>query len=166
MIAILFILLFVALFFLPLVPGLLELRWPRDARPLPIDQDYSNTPRQSGQAFRERLRPFLEKVGSAVPYRAQVVLRQRPETLEVRPTVDVPAGSRASSVLVSLGKAKVGRGGEVGEIYAQGDAELGEAVRVSAVACDGDLELGPQCQVKRWIDVEGRLGIGPRCDLG
>jgi predicted acyltransferase (DUF342 family) len=156
---------FLALLFLPFVPGLIELRRERDVDPLPIQSDNTKDPRHFGHAFRALLERHILDHEGAFPLRTEIKLR-RTESLEVHEEVAIPPGETNSSILVSMGDATIGREARVREIYARGDARVNEAVRVRGLACDGSLIMQSGCVVERWIDSEGNASVGAGCDLG
>src|SRR5262249_6810072 len=51
---------FAAFVFLPMLPGLLELRRSADATSLTIDQNYSRDPRYMGKSFRAKISSVLQ----------------------------------------------------------------------------------------------------------
>lgn len=150
---------------LPFLPGLAELIRRKDTKPLELSAAVKRDPRYFGKAFRNLLRPHLERVGSEPPYRVEVVLR-RPEVLTIYGDLHVPAGSSEGVILAALGAAVVDRGARLRETYVRGDVRMGPGAVVRALAGDGDIVLDEGCQIDRWIDTEGNLLAGPGCNLG
>ncbi len=156
---------FLALLFLPFLPGIIELRQKRDVDPLPIQSDNTKDPRHFGHAFRALLERHVPDHEGSLPLKTEIKLR-RTESLEVHEVVSIGPGESSSSILVSTGDATIGREARVGEIYATGDARVKEAARIRGLACDGSLIMQPGCVVERWIDSEGNSSVGAGCDLG
>jgi predicted acyltransferase (DUF342 family) len=156
---------FLALLFVPFLPGLIELRQRRDVAPLSIQSDNTKDPRHFGRAFRALLERHVPDHEGLLPLKTEIELR-RTESLEVHEEVSVGPGETSSSILVSTGNATIGREARVGEIYATGDARVKEAARIRGLACDGSLIMEPGCVVDRWIDSEGNASVGSGCDLG
>jgi predicted acyltransferase (DUF342 family) len=156
---------FLALLFLPFLPGIIELRQKRDADPLPIQSDNTKDPRHFGHAFRSLLEGHVLDYEGSLPLKTEIKLR-RTESLEMYEAVSIPSGEMNSSILVSMGNATIGREARVREIYARGDARVKEAARVRGLACDGLLIMEADCVVERWVDSEGNASVGAGCDLG
>jgi predicted acyltransferase (DUF342 family) len=156
---------FLALIFVPFLPGLIELRQGRDVAPLSIQSDNTKDPRHFGRAFRALLERHVPDHEGSLPLKTEIQLR-RTESLEVYEELSVGPGETSSSILVSTGNATIGREARVGEIYATGDARVKEAARIRGLACDGSLVIQPGCVVERWIDSEGNASVGAGCDLG
>ena len=149
---------------LPFLPGLRELRRPKDAEPIRIDESFTRDPRFFGDSLRRKLAPFLEDLPE-LPARLAVELR-RPETLAVYQDLHVPEGAHEDALVVALGAASLGRGARLDETWVRGDAEVGEKAQVRALACDGGVTLGEGARILRWIDVEGHLLAETGADLG
>lgn len=150
---------------LPLMPGLVELLNPRDDEPLAIDQTYARDPRFFGRSLRAKLRPFVERAKASLPYREEIKLR-RPEMLEVHRDLQLPARSKSSSILATIGLLEIGGGSRLGELYAQHAATVAPGATIRSLACDGDVFIGDDCNVLRWADAEGDVSCGERCELG
>jgi predicted acyltransferase (DUF342 family) len=153
------------LFALPFLPGLVELRRPRDNSPLEIDRRFTRNPRYFGEAFRAKLSPFLLDLGSERPCTMRIELR-RPERLVVHDTLFLADGAKETSIMVALSDAELGRGSRMADTWVRGDAALGAGARVRALACDGRVVLGNDCVIDRWIDAEELLVVGRGCSLG
>ena len=153
------------LLMLPFLPGLRELRRPKDDQPVRIDESFTRDPRFFGNALREKLAPFLEGIGDEPPYRLEIELR-RPETLAVYGDLHVPESAHEDVVTVALGAASIGRYARLGDTWVRGDAELMPGAAVRALACDGQVTMQPGARILRWLDAEGHLLADREADLG
>jgi len=149
---------------LPFLPGLRELRQPKDAEPIRIDESFTRDPRFFGNSLREKLAPFLEGLPE-LPARLAIELR-RPETLAVYADLRVPEGAHEDALVVALGVAVLERGARLDETWIRGDADVGPGAHVRALACDGQATLREGARILRWIDVEGHLLAEAGSDLG
>lgn len=153
------------LLLVPFLPGIRELRRPKDDEPIRIDETFTRDPRYFGNALRQKLAPFLEERPPELPARMEIELR-KPEILAVFDDLHVPEGAREDALAVALGAAAVGRDARLAETWVRGDAELESGAVVRALACDGQLTLGAGAKIQRWVDVEGHLLAEPGADLG
>jgi predicted acyltransferase (DUF342 family) len=155
---------FAGLIALPFVPGIVEIRRPRDSTALSVVQDNTKEPRHFGMSLRERLQPFIAEVDELPSYR-EIQLRNR-ESLEVHENLQIPESGHTSSLLVARNRLEVGMGATISEAYGMGDVVVGSKARIRGLAVDGALTLGSDCKVERWIDAEGKIKAGEQCDLG
>jgi len=149
----------------PFLPGVRELRRPRDAEPNRIDETFTRDPRFFGNSLREKLAPFLEGLPELPVVRLAVELR-RPETLAVYTELHVPEGAHEDALVVALGAATLERGTRLEEMWIRGDADVGPGAQLRALACDGQVTLGAGARILRWLDVEGNLLAEAGSDLG
>jgi len=140
------VIVFAALFAIPLLPGLREVRRPRDDGRLEIPEGYTREPRYFGRAAR-----------------ASAALR-----LADAPAVPVRIGDGASAGGDVLGRSHVtvGDGARLADIYAGGDLTCGAGTTAGAACSDGDATFAPNCTIVRWVDAAGDLRAGRGCDLG
>jgi len=156
---------FVLLLIVPFVPGLIEVYWPRDTYPLPIDTGYVKDPRYLGRSLRRILGAALQGVGKQ-DGRHRVTM-SRDETVEVFQRLDLADGTATDLVLYVRGELRTGRGVTLRrDAWSHGDAVLGPGTSLRTLACDGSLSLGEGCVVTRWLDAEGDLTAGRGCTLG
>ena len=157
--------LWVILLLIPFLPGILELRRPRDAAPLFIDMEYTKDPGYFGKSFRGVIKKYLrsdllhpELMSSAL---------SRKEKILVSPSRTVPAGRNVNHILCIAGdliseeKAYFRK-----EIYATGHVVLGPENVVQALAADGTVTLGMHTSVLRWADAGQAADIRAGCNLG
>jgi hypothetical protein len=148
----------------PLVPGLQELRHPRDRGPLDLEIP-GDRRRAPGTAFRARLRALAERAGDPLPVRVPLGGR-RARWVEVHASLRVPAGGRADRLLVVRGEAHLGEASRAGRLWVQGDARLGPRGRVRALAGDGNVVLEAGAIVEVWCEARGTLHAGSGARLG
>jgi predicted acyltransferase (DUF342 family) len=150
---------------LPFLPGLRELRKPRDAAPLGIDMERTKDPGFFGNSFRALLSRARADAGDG--YGVRALNLSHVEDAEIVPALAVPAGGRMERLAVVDGEFSAGRGAHLEkEIFAAGRAAVGDGVSLRALACETELELGRDVQVLRWIDARGDIRTGRDCDLG
>ncbi len=161
----LLLLTFAALILLPFVPGLIEVYWPRDRYPLPVNTGFSKDPRFYGRAARELLAAALD-VDAVAPGRHEVEM-SKPETVEVRDDWDLEAGAATDAVLVARGTLAVGEGAVCElELFARGDAKVGSDAVLRTLSGEAGATLARGVRLQRWLDCEGDVAVGPGVDLG
>jgi len=153
--------LFGAAVLVPFMPGIKELRRPRDNASLPIDSDYVRNPRQ----FAIALRRLLMEQALQAPGAAAARLPNG-ERVATRRDLRVRADETVKGIVGVSRDLDAAAGASIQEAWVWGDATLGARVRIRGLACDGRLVLGPDCKVGRWIDCEHDVDVGTGCDLG
>jgi hypothetical protein len=153
--------LFVFAMLLPFIPGIRELRRPRDTLSLPVDDGYIRNPRHFARALRNRLAPQV----ATAKGEGEISLR-RHERITIYDLLVVPPGATAPDLLVVRHDLDAAAGASIREAWVQGDAYVGAGVRMRGLACDRSLRLGPKCSVDRWVDSEHDTHVEPGCDLG
>jgi len=157
--------LWLVLLFIPFLPGIRELRRPRDAAPLFVDMEYTKDPRYFGKSFRSVIRKYLDADLHQQELR-KVPLTRQEETL-VSPSRTVPAGGKFNQILCISGDLMSGEGAHFRkEVYASGKAILGSDTVMQAVAVDGALMLGSHATVMRWADAGEAAEVGDGCTIG
>jgi acetyltransferase-like isoleucine patch superfamily enzyme len=151
---------------MPFVPGLRELRKPKDAEPLKVDLTFVRRPRYFGTALRDRIRARLEEgIPDELPARVVIEMREA-EILAVHRDLDLEPNTSSGDLLTALGVATLGAGARVRELYAVGGARIGPGAQVRALACDGEVRLLDGARVLRWVDADGNVFAEPDVDLG
>lgn len=151
------ILAFFGLLLLPFLPGLLELKFPKDARPVRIDMEYIREARYFGLQFREQVHQKLARETEERGPLAQTGLQ---------PIVTIGPERTAGGLLMALDHIELGRGAQINEAYSYGEVNVEDDAVVESLASDGPMRLGNNVTVKRWVDAEGDLIVGNGCDLG
>ncbi len=163
--ATLLLLTFALLILLPFVPGLIEVYWPRDRYPLPVDTGYTKDPRFFGRAARDILAGALD-VAAVAPGSHEVEM-SKAETVEVHDDLELPAGTAQAAVLVVRGELAVGAGATCDrEVFASGRARVGEGATLRTLAGDADVALAAGVTMQRWLDADGDVTVGEDCSLG
>ena len=140
------VILFAALFAIPLLPGLREVRRPRDDGRLEIPDGYTREPRYFGRAGRASVAERLADA-PAVPVR-------------------IAAGAREGGDVLGRGDVTVGDGARVANVFAGGDLTCGIGSIARAACSDGDATFAANCTIARWVDAAGDLRVGRGSDLG
>jgi predicted acyltransferase (DUF342 family) len=153
------------LILLPFLPGLREIRKPKDDEPLRIDMNRTKDPRYFGRSFRALLKEARE--GREREYGIGPLTLSRLEEAETAPSLSVAAGAKVARLLIIDGNFTAGAGSSFEkEIYAGGKSVVGEKAAFRALAGDGEVTLGREVKVLRWVDALGDLDAGSGCDLG
>ncbi len=149
--------------FLPLLPGLLELRRGQDDDPLKIDTGYARDPRFLGKSMRNKMTPFFTDTEGEdrVPF-----LNRKGEFASVVDSLDVGDHSHIDDIVLSRGAFSVGDHSALLDVYAKGTVYVGASSRLRTLAADGNAIFGPGTQVIRWIDVDADCMIGDGSELG
>lgn len=159
------LILFAAMLVLPFLPGLLEIRWPRDRYPLRVDLDYAKDPRHLGRRLRQLLRAGVGPGAAAAGTRD--VKLSRPERVDVSGARTLAADSVCDAVLLVQGDLMADTGCRLREdAYVLGAATLAARCDLRTLACDGDVRLGAAVRVHRWLDADGEVWAGEGADLG
>jgi cytoskeletal protein CcmA (bactofilin family) len=163
-----------ALFTLPLVPTLIELRLKRDGQPLKVVQGFAGEIRHFSYGFRKYIGNVLEPLQKCVasgstargtmPDGDQYLLLGRADEAHL-----VSAGRNATTCqsVVAAGTDVVFPDGMtfVKEIYAAGKFTGGEKTEFRAVLGEKDIQLGRASTVIRWAHAVGALRAEHDCDL-
>ena len=163
--AVVIILIFSGMLFLPFWPGLRESLWPRDEYPLPVNLQYSKDPRHLGHSFRRIL--FEGLGGHAAAEAIRTVRLSKDETVEIRSDCRIETGLTLPHILLVQGDLQTpSRVTFHKELYVAGSASIGRHCRLRSLACDADAILGPQIRISRWIDANGDIRVGAESRLG
>jgi predicted acyltransferase (DUF342 family) len=155
---------FFILLLLPFMPGIVELRRPRDAGPLFIDMEYTKDPRYFGKSFKGIMKKLAR---SDVGLGMSSVSLSRREVIQVAHTQRVNKGKQFNHIFCIVGD--IATAEKVcfrKEIYVTGKASIGAKNMVRAIASDGKVFLDSKTTVIRWIDAEESIEIREGCDLG
>jgi predicted acyltransferase (DUF342 family) len=180
---------FFMMLFTPFVPGIIEYYWPKDDKRLPIDLNYVKDPRYFGIAFRAKMRnaiqsgdgveqaqdkgafsrAFKRLIDSVIQAGAKMFDGKisKKEKIEVSMSRTIAKGETLDHVLYVSGDLSVGSDAKLkNDVLVTGKAEVGTGCFVRALCSDGDLSLSRKVDVLRWIDAEGSILVGQKCDLG
>jgi hypothetical protein len=154
---------FAAMLVLPFLPGLAEIRRPRDRYPLLVDLDYAKDPRHLGRRLRGLLHAGLAD-GVVGMHQVQMSKANR---VEVTADLSLAPDSACDDVLYVRGALDAGRGTRLREdAYVLGDAALQAGCDLRTLACDGEVRLGADTKVRRWLDADRDVWAAEGCDLG
>jgi hypothetical protein len=158
------LILFVLVLTLPAIPGILEVRKPKDDGRLHIPEQYVRDPRWFGQSFRRKLAPFVETARNNSEGRAE--LRMRTDE-EVRWATDlvIPEELRLRGIGVGE-RVTVGAGAGIRDAYALEHLEAGQGVIARTLTSNSTMHLGNAVQILRWIDADGDIDVDYGTDLG
>ncbi len=153
---------------LPFIPGWLELRRPKDDKPLRIDGNYQKNPFFFGDSFYGLLQKGMPKEFPSGRSEQEIVL-SRPEKVLIvsEPNWDCESTSHNMLIYVDGNMQTVDRASFRKEVFTSGNATIGDGVRMQAILCHGNLSLGKDSRVIRWVDVRGNsLITAASCRLG
>jgi predicted acyltransferase (DUF342 family) len=163
-IAIIFFL-FLILLLLPFLPGILELSKKKDAEPLFIAMDYIRNPRYFSKSFKEMLIPALEKTNGETGFHN--IELSKNESIEICPSTEIPDEKEIHHLLYIQGDLVSGNRVYLGkEAYVTQNAVLGQNNVIQAMVAEGQISLGRETKIRRWLDAEGDIHVGERCNLG
>jgi predicted acyltransferase (DUF342 family) len=157
--------LFILLFFLPFLPGIIEIVRKEDADPLYIAMNYIKDPRYFGRSFKELLHQATDGFTS-VPGIRDIQLSKK-ESLETTGSMDILSAEEVDHLLcvqgdlVSRDKAQFDK-----EVYVTGNASMGPGNIIQVLAVGGNATIAADVVLKRWLDAEGDIDIGADCNLG
>jgi predicted acyltransferase (DUF342 family) len=156
---------FVALLFLPFVPGLIEVYKPRDQYPLPVNMEYTKDPRYLGKSAWSIVRKALAEHKDADGLHE--ITMHKEETVEVSGDRVVPRKSKLETLVYARGDLTL-QEGVVAEhdLFVEGAAHVAPGCQIRALACEGDVTLRRECTVTRWLDAVGAVDVGPECSVG
>jgi predicted acyltransferase (DUF342 family) len=160
--AILSVAAFIAVFALPLMPGLLELARPRDNSGLPIALNYARNPRFFSQSFRAKIALLRE----SRRFGRTAFLGRRDERAKLGTLLSLAPESTTSFVQIARDRLICGAGATMTDGYGAKSVLCGESVAARTLCSDGNIVLGKGCSVERWVDAESALDVGSGCSLG
>lgn len=157
--------LFVLLFILPFLPGIMELMRKEDADPLYIAMNYIKDPRYFGKSFKQLLNQATNNFTSR-PGIHEVQLSKK-EKLEIAGSTNIPAAGQLNHLLCIHGNLVSGEKAQFNkEMYVTGNSSIGSGSTIHVLAADGDVIIGEDVRLKRWVDADGDMDIAARCNLG
>jgi predicted acyltransferase (DUF342 family) len=164
MISIIFVL-FILFFFLPFLPGIIEIARKEDADPLYIAMDYIKDPRYFGKSFKLLLSRVTNGFTSA-PGISDILLSKK-ERLQTTGSMDVLNTGKVDHLLCVQGDLNShGNAQFHKEVFVTGNASMGPNNTIQVLAADGSITIAADLQLKRWLDADGDIDIGARCNLG
>jgi len=163
-----------AVFLLPLIPAIVELRLKRDAQALNVIQQYAGDIRHFSFGFRsyaaELLTPLQQCVDSGrtatgmLPHGDRFLLLGRPE-----PALLLPGGSseKVCDLVVAAGTDLTLPDGMtfMKEMYASRELIGGANCTYRAILGDGNVRLDCASAVTRWVHAAGTFQAEQDCDL-
>lgn len=156
--------LFLLAFALPLGKGFLEIVRPRDDGRLVVDREYSRDPRFFGNSFRAKIATLLA-IDAHVP-RTIAFLDRGDQEAYIAQTIDVATDAQVTDVLIATQTLRIADNATVLDVFGGSCVTLGRGVRAGTVCSDGSIDIGAGSTIERWIDAQGRLNVGPDCELG
>jgi predicted acyltransferase (DUF342 family) len=157
------ILAFLAVFGLPLLPGLLEILRPADSGALVLDRRYARTPNYFAESFRHRVSEALAHVNgdARVPF-----LRRKSEYARLEKDFVVASGVQQRDVIVASGRVLVNDGARLTDVVAEGDLFIGNDVEARSLVSAKSLHIGSRCSIGRWAHADGDLVVGGESHAG
>lgn len=157
--------LFFILLCIPFIPGIIELRRPRDSAPLFIDMEYTKDPRYFGKSFRSIMNKYVQSDSFLEGIR-EVPLSRREKVL-VSGSRTVTAGEQIRQILCVAGTLISEENVYFEkEMYVSGGVMVGSANILKALGSEGVITLGRHAQVLRWVDSTRSIEVGEGSHLG
>jgi predicted acyltransferase (DUF342 family) len=158
-------LLFIFLFLLPFLPGILELYRKEDAEPLFISMDYMRNPRYFGKSFKKLI--HRATAGFTLSPGMREIHLSKPETVELAHSFKVSGNREITHMLYVIGELVSDRNVQFNkEVYSTDNTIIGPNNIVRALASDLDITVSEGVQFQRWLDAEGDIEVGANCNLG
>jgi len=173
---IIFCLFVVFLFVLPLLPGLVELRFATDTKPLSVIQEYNTDITYFAKGFKTYLEKNFISFFSAeqklnVPIQ-QGILRDNTNFQIIRnrtiPVFNLQEISRAKTDWLIIADSALILPGQIffqKEIYSRNSISAGENSQFRALLAEENITLGKGCSILRWVHSGGSLFVDPNCNL-
>ena len=157
---------FVLMFFVPFLPGIIELYFPRDDQPLKIDMNYSKEPRYFDKSFKKKLAQALAATDMDDDGKLEVKL-SKDEVVYVIKNEDLPKFIDSEHILVIKEEMKTGANMVCDkEVYVNGDAILGRNNIIRGVLSEKNLILSKGSAIIRWAGSNENIIAEEDCILG
>jgi predicted acyltransferase (DUF342 family) len=156
---------FIILFLLPFLPGIIELIRKEDAKPLFVSMDYIRNPRYFGKSFTRMI--HRATAGFTFSPGIRDIQLSKSERVELTNSIDIPANKELNHMLYVIGKLASGDHVQFNkEVYATDDVSIGPDNMIQALAGDMKVTIAEGVKFNRWLDAEGDIEIGAKCNLG
>jgi predicted acyltransferase (DUF342 family) len=157
------IIVFLAVFGLPLLPGLMEILRPADAAALAVDRRYVPIPAYFAESFRRRIaqEPRPQTLDARTPF-----LRRKAEYARWEHDYVVESGARQRDVVIASGRVLVNDGASLSDVVTEGDLFVGNDVCARSLMSAKSLHIGDRCVVGRWAHADGDLVVGAQTSAG
>lgn len=177
----LLVLAFLFLVALCFVPGLVELRWPKDQGPVDIDLDRDIDERYFSRAFKAYLKSGLSSVSAkAIPLSnvenswlrgvqakkmRTFIHRGAEDILVIDGDVNLPTGTEWPQAALVQGNLTTSRNCLLlQEVSVEGDCLVGESNHLQCLSAK-NISLGENTIIDGWIDAEEKLITGVGCEV-
>lgn len=155
----------ILLFFLPFIPGFVELVKKEDADPLPISMGYIRNPRYFAKSFKQILERATE--GFSLGHGIHNVKLSKEETLEITASLNIDDSREIDHLLYIQGNLVSGRDVKINkEVYITGEAWIGPGNIIQALSAEGSVKIGHGTRFYRWLDAKDDMSIKGNCNLG
>jgi len=164
----LFVFSFVLFWFLlliPFIPAIVEIKKPRDNKPITINMEYTKNPRYFDISFRNILLNALKET-KLLPSIYNVKLSKE-EKVEISESKDIKSYEEINHILFVKGDLTSGEKVVFNkEIYVKGKAKIGRNNLLRAITSEGDIILSDEVKIVRWIGSDENIYTGNNCNLG
>jgi predicted acyltransferase (DUF342 family) len=156
---------FIILFFLPFIPGFIEIAKKTDAEPLYISMDYKRNPRYFAKSFKSILKHATHNFTLGPGFHNLTLSRE--ETLEIILSRTINANDIIDHLIYTPGRLSSGANVQIKkEIYSVGDVFIGPDNNIQALCTEGDAKIGMGTSFNRWLDAGGDIIVEKGCNLG
>jgi len=149
------------LFFLPLVPGIIELMRPTDIKPLKVAQDYDINPYHFADGFRSFMKAKFGDIRSPANLEGKLDNGTRYQLIGETGKPGLDESHSHTKVILSAHPLLL-PAGELfeSEVYSEKAIATGERSHYRAIMSDDAIRFGEQCTVLRWAHSDGTMTVG------
>ena len=162
----LLILVTVALFSLPLIPGLIELLRPTDIKPLSVSQAYDNNPFFFAEGFRSYIAREFGDIHSAQNHNGRLADGTKYQLVGEKGMPNLDASNVTAKLLLSAHPLTL-PAGELFEmeVYGKQAVLTGERSHFRALLSENTLHIRDHCTIIRWAHSNGEMAVGRQSKL-
>lgn len=170
-----FVALTLALFLLPLLPSLRELKFATDTQPLQVIREYDIDITHFANGFKAWLEKHFSEFFTGTPAQVkdaegkledntfwQIVGDKGVPSFS---SEEIASNTMKRMILSSTSLWLTGKMFFAGDIYGRNNIQTAAGSQFRAMLAEGDIKLGENCSVLRWAHSHGTLSAGTGCSL-
>lgn len=156
----------VCMVLIPIMPGIMELKRPRDNKALGINMNFSKDHKYFGRSFKEILDRGLGTEKTVTPGVYTIAL-SKPEAVRVVLEERIPDQQKIDQIYYLANDCVSGSGVKFQkEVYAKGNINIGKNSSLRALYSEGDITIEENTKILRWIVGDRSISISEGCELG
>jgi cytoskeletal protein CcmA (bactofilin family) len=164
--AIILIVFTIALFILPLLPGIMELVRPTDIKPLRVSQEYDSNPYHFAEGFRSYIDRSFTALDSTENQNGNLENGAKYQLVGEKGSPSLDASGNHSKLILSAHHLTLPAGEMFEtEIYGKQNVTTGERSQFRALLSDSSLNIREHSTVLRWAHSNGDMMVGRGCTL-